>query len=249
MQIVIIRSHKGISEIPRVFCKNVIAHFKTKGFQVLNNKYCRRSCIALAERMDLPNVRSKFCDMFYRSLNRKRRILKLFFGLEIIIKSGIDTFKRSISHSVTGKHPFGFGDVIISDFSGMVKNTCKQSPVDFFKFSRRKLKRFLSEQFCNPRSNDICFLGICLNLLAVVTLAIIAFNALLRLGNIDFSLNMFFRSIKQIFRGFQSVNVLQADGSSPRIAAFCLCRFPLPDIRFKLILPILFSHLTTSLNQ
>ena len=95
-------------------------------------------------------------------------------------------------------------------------------------------------------SNDIRFLGICLNLLAVVTLAIIAFNALLRLGNIDFSLNMFFRSIKQIFRGFQSVNVLQADCSSPSIASFCLCRLALPDIRFKLILPILFSHLTTS---
>ena len=55
-QVIVIRADKGIAEIPRVLGKNIIRHVKTKRPQVLDKKYRRRSGIALAKHMDLPQV-------------------------------------------------------------------------------------------------------------------------------------------------------------------------------------------------
>ena len=53
-QITIVGTNERISEIPRVFSKDIIDHIEALCTQVLYHKYGSRSCVDFAKRMNLP---------------------------------------------------------------------------------------------------------------------------------------------------------------------------------------------------
>ena len=56
LQIIIVRSHQSITEIPGVLLKSIIIDAEAKSFHVFNHKNSGCSGVAFAEWMDLPNV-------------------------------------------------------------------------------------------------------------------------------------------------------------------------------------------------
>ena len=114
LQIVIVCSNQCVAEVPRVFTERIVIDTEPKGFHILNHKHGGGSCVALAERVNLPNIRCKFCKVFHRRFNRQSLIGKLFFGGKIIIQSIFYTVKICIDNCFAAQYPFFFGNVIFT---------------------------------------------------------------------------------------------------------------------------------------
>lgn len=78
--------------------------------------------------------------MLYRCLNRQSLIGELLFGGKIIIQSIFYTVKICIYNRFAVQYPFLFGNVILTDLSGVVKYTLEQSAVNGEPLGRGKLK-------------------------------------------------------------------------------------------------------------
>ena len=188
----------------------------------------------------------KLCQMSDRCLHRQPLVGKLLFSSEVVVQSVTDAGKVGIDHRVTAQHPFLFCDVVLTDLTGVVEHPLEQSAVDGQPLSRGKLKTLFTQELCDPHGNDIRLLGVVLHLGALCAVLIVALDSFLGLVNGDITLNMLLGGIQQVFRGIQSVNRLQPDGSLPRLAFLNLSRLSPFDIFFKLKLPILFQHTNTS---
>ena len=86
LQIIIIGSDKCITEEPRIFFERIVIGAEAEGSHIFDHKHGGSSRVALAEWVYLPNVRSKFRQVFHRCFNRQSLIRKIFFGFEIVIK-------------------------------------------------------------------------------------------------------------------------------------------------------------------
>lgn len=53
-QVIIVCPNQRITEIPRVLSKDIVCHIKAQRAQIFDEEYRRRSGIALAEDVDLP---------------------------------------------------------------------------------------------------------------------------------------------------------------------------------------------------
>lgn len=53
-RIAIVRTNKGIAEVPKVVGKQIIVHLESDRAQIFDNKHGRCSCVALTKRMVLP---------------------------------------------------------------------------------------------------------------------------------------------------------------------------------------------------
>ena len=126
LQIVIVCPNQCITEIPRVFTESIVIDMETKSFHILNHKHGGCSCVTLAKGMNLPNVRCKLCKMLHRCFNRQPLIRKLLFGGKIIIQSIFYAVKISVDNRFAVQYPFFFGNVILTDLSGVVKISSKR---------------------------------------------------------------------------------------------------------------------------
>ena len=196
LQIVIVCSNQCIAEIPRVFTERIVIGTEPKGFHILNHKHGGGSCVPLAEGMNLPNVRCKFCKVPYRCFNRQSLIGKLFFGGKIIIQSIFYTVKICIDNCFAVQYPFLFGNVVLSDLSGVVKYALKQSAVNGNPLSRRKLKRFFAQKLGYSCRYDICLFGFIFDFCTGGFLLIIAMNTLLSFVDGYFTLNVILCTIQ-----------------------------------------------------
>lgn len=66
------------------------------------------SGVALAERMDLPNIRSKRGKMLHTAFYGQALVRKSFLCCEIIIKDVFDAIPRCVGNSIAFQHPFLF---------------------------------------------------------------------------------------------------------------------------------------------
>ena len=131
LQIVIICTNQCVTEIPRILTERIVIDTEPKGFHILNHKHGGGSCVAFAEGMNLPNIRCKFCKVLHRRFNRQSLIGKLFFGGKIIIQRVFYAVKISVDNRFAVQYPFLFGNVILTDLSGVVKYALKQSAVNW----------------------------------------------------------------------------------------------------------------------
>ena len=106
LQIVIVCTNQCITEIPRVFTERIVIDTEPKSFHILNHKHGGGSCVTLAEGMNLPNIRCKFCKVFHRCFNRQSLIGKLFFGGKIIIQSIFYAAPISVDNRFSVQYPF-----------------------------------------------------------------------------------------------------------------------------------------------
>ena len=131
LQIVIICTNQCVTEIPRILTERIVIDTEPKGFHILNHKHGGGSCITLAERVNLPNIRCKFCKVLHRGFHRQSLIGELFFGGKIIIQRVFYAVKISVDNSFSVQYPFLFGNVILTYLSGVVKYALKQSAVNW----------------------------------------------------------------------------------------------------------------------
>lgn len=148
LQIVIVCTNQCITEIPRVLTERIVIDAEPKGFHILNHKHGGGSCVTLAKGMNLPNIRCEFCKVLHRCFNRQSLIGELFFGGKIIIQRVFYAAPISIDNRFAVQYPFLFGNVILTYLPGMIEYALKQSAVNGNPLSRRKLKRFFTQQLC-----------------------------------------------------------------------------------------------------
>ena len=106
LQIVIVCSDQCIAEIPRVFTERIVVDTEPKGFHVLNHKHGGGSCVTLSERVNLPNIRCKFCKVLHRCFNRQSLIGELLFGGKNIIQSIFYAAPISVDNRFSVQYPF-----------------------------------------------------------------------------------------------------------------------------------------------
>ena len=85
LQIIVICTNQCITKIPRIFLECIVVYAKAECFHIFYHKYGSCTVVSLAERVNLPNIRSKFCQMLYSFIYRQALIRKLFFGCKVVI--------------------------------------------------------------------------------------------------------------------------------------------------------------------
>ena len=119
-----------------MFLERIIIYFQSKRLHIFDNKNRCCSCISFCKGMNLPNIRSKFHQMFDGLIQRQSFIRKLFFRSEIIIQRVFNTIPGCINDRIAFQYPFFFRNIIGSDFSGMVKYTFKKATMNRHPFCR-----------------------------------------------------------------------------------------------------------------
>ena len=190
MQIVIVCSNQCVAEIPRVFTERIVIDTEPKGFHILNHKHGGGSCVSLAERVNLPNIRCEFCKVLHRCFNRQSLIGELFFGGKIIIQRVLYAVEISINNRFAVQYPFLFGNVILTDLSCVIKYAFKQSAVNGNPLSRRKLKRLFTQKLRYSCRYDICLFCFVFGFCTGGSLLVIAVNTLLSFINGNFTLDV-----------------------------------------------------------
>ena len=213
---------------------------------ILNHKHGGGSCVPLAEGMNPPNVRCKFCKVLYRRFHGQSLIGKLFFGGKIIIQSIFYVIEIGVDNRFAIQYPFFFRNVILSYLSGVVKYTLEQSVVNGNPLGRGKLERLFTQKLRYSCGYNIRFLCFVFRFGAGGSLLVIAVDTLLSFIYSDFTLDVILCGVQQIFGGFQPVNRLQTDSSLLSFTFFGSVRFSLFDIFFKFKLPILVGNICTS---
>ena len=126
LQIRIVRSDQGVAEVPRILFKGVVVYTKAESFHIFDHKDGGGTGVSLAEGMNLPNVRSEFRQVLHRRIYGQALIGELFFGGKIIIQSIFYAVKISVDNRFAVQYPFFFGNVILTDLSGVVKISSKR---------------------------------------------------------------------------------------------------------------------------
>ena len=104
-QIIIICPDQGITEIPRIFGKDIICYIKAQSTQILDKKHRCRSGITFSKYMNLLESRYKHCQMMDSRIHRKIFIRKLFLLREIIVKCCSQLCCTSVDYCRTVQHP------------------------------------------------------------------------------------------------------------------------------------------------
>ena len=60
LQVIIISTNQSVAEIPRIFLECVVIYAEAECFHIFYHKYGSSTGVSLAERVNLPNIRSKF---------------------------------------------------------------------------------------------------------------------------------------------------------------------------------------------
>ena len=80
--------------------------------------------------MNLPYAGCKLGNMFYCITCRNPLIRIFFFLREVIVQCVINAIVGSIYYGITIKHPLTLSYIVGSVFTGMIKHTIEQSPVN-----------------------------------------------------------------------------------------------------------------------
>lgn len=64
LQIIVICTNQSVAKIPRIFLECVVIYAKPECFYIFNYKHGSGTGIFLAERVNLPDIGSKFSQMF-----------------------------------------------------------------------------------------------------------------------------------------------------------------------------------------
>ena len=173
LQIIVICTNQCIAKIPRIFFECVIVYAKAECFHIFYHKYGSRTGVSLAERVNLPNIRSKFSQMLYSRINRQTLIRKLLFGGKIIVQSFLNTVPIRINNSVAVQYPLFLCNVVLPDLSCVTEHALEQSAMNRKPLGGGKLKRFFSQQLCNSCRNNVRFFGFIFRFGAYRTLLIV----------------------------------------------------------------------------
>ena len=108
--VVVICPYQCVSEIPRIFGKQIIVDRKTEHAQILDRKNGGRACVALAKRMDLPNARNEFRDMLRRLLFGQRFVAECLFLLKVVHERRPYTARARVVNGFAIQHPLVLGN-------------------------------------------------------------------------------------------------------------------------------------------
>ncbi|CDD64884.1 uncharacterized protein BN614_00848 [Firmicutes bacterium CAG:341] len=144
MQVIVISTNQSVAEIPRIFFECVVVYAKAECFHIFYHKYGSSTGVSLAERVNLPNIRSKFCQMLYSRINRQALVRKLFFGCKVIIQGFLNTVPIRIGNRIAVQNPLFLCDVVLPDLSCVTEHALEQSSMNRKPLGRGKLKRFFS---------------------------------------------------------------------------------------------------------
>ena len=123
---------------------------------------------------------------------------------------------------------------MLSDLSCKIENAGEDAAMDCRKAYERESKSLLCQKFSNIRGCHVGFSALLVLLRPDFFRLIIRRDEPLHIIDADFSLNVFPRSLQQIFRRFQTINGLQADSGLPSQAFLAFKRFALPYVFIKI---------------
>jgi hypothetical protein len=126
--IAIIRTGKGVSEIPGAIFKRLIVNIESDAAKILDNKKCRGSRVALQKRMLHPDPRSEFCNMIGFLLKSEWRIVEVLFPVEKYGDLILEGLPMPVLNRVTIKHPLRLDDVVSSIASRRVPLKTGEEP-------------------------------------------------------------------------------------------------------------------------
>lgn len=195
LQIIVICTNQCITKISRIFLECIVVYAKAECFHIFHHKYGSCTGVSLAGRVNLLNIRSKFCQMLYSFIYSQTLIRKLFFGGKIIIQSIFYTVKISVDNRFAVQDPLFLCVVVLPDLSCVTEHALEQSATNRKPLGRGKLKRFFTQQLCNSCRNNVRFLGFVFRLGAYRTLLIVTVNTLLSLVDCDFTFDMLFGGV------------------------------------------------------
>ena len=144
LQVIIISTNQSVAKIPRIFFECVIVYAKAECFHVFYHKYGSCTGVSFAERVNLPNIRSKFCQMLYSFIYGQTLIRKLLFGGKIIVQSFLNTVPICIDDCIAVQYPLFLCDIVLPNLSCVTEHTLEQSAMNRKPLGRGKLKRFFS---------------------------------------------------------------------------------------------------------
>ena len=147
LQVIVICTNQSVAEIPRIFLECVVVYAKAECFHIFYHKYGSCTVVSLAERVNLPNIRSKSCQMLYSRINRQTLLRKLFFGWKIIVQGFLNTVPIRIDNSIAVQKPLFLCDIVLPDLSCVTEYALKQSSMNWKPLGRGKLKRFFPNNF------------------------------------------------------------------------------------------------------
>jgi hypothetical protein len=128
--VLVICTYQGISEIPGMICKHVIVNIESDRPQVLDKEYGRSTCIALAKRMNLPEIRNELCNMGDDNVVRQSLITETMLLFQVVIHCPPQIFPIQITYGIAVKYPLLFGYVVFAYLPCMLEYAGKDSPVD-----------------------------------------------------------------------------------------------------------------------
>ena len=144
-RITIVRTNKGIAEVPRVVGKQIVVHIETDRAQIFDDKHRRCSCVALTERMVLPYQGDEIYNVIDDFIRWQSSIIKFLFLLNVISQRHQNVGSTAIHNAIALQHPFLFADVIGAHLTGMFEYSLKQVPMYIQELQCCKRERLLTQ--------------------------------------------------------------------------------------------------------
>ena len=130
LHVAVVGSYESIAEIPGMKGKHAIVHMEAERTEILDGKHCRGSGVALREGVYLPDARDKIGDMLYLLVFRQTTIGELLLLFDVPVECTAQVFPVEVVDRIAFEHPFTLGNVIGTDFSGMLEHALEDAAVE-----------------------------------------------------------------------------------------------------------------------
>ena len=232
--ILIVRPHKRISEIPRLLLEQGIRHIIAHGTQVLYGENRDGPCVALSERMNLPEPRNERREMFRKRILGKSAVTEFLFLCKIIRKRLFHHERRRIVDRITVQHPFSLRKFHIANLSGMGEHILEKPAVQSDIIFRRKTESRRIYRLIDSARNLVRLFSV-LWLIMPLLCFVVGINDLPHLHLGYLALDVALRGVEQQVGDLQAVNILQANGGSPPVSPLALVRLSGNKIFVKVV--------------
>ena len=170
--------------------KEVVVYLEPYRAQVKNGEYGRRARVALAEGMYLPKARNEAGDVRNHIVLRKTLVAESALLFDIIVKCASQILPVQVVHCIAAEHPFAFGDIVITNFSGMFENAVEHPSVHGNISVSAEIERSGGKNLCNIGRDFVSFLLFVIIVVVLRLRLIVGFYQLSGLVNVNFSLDM-----------------------------------------------------------
>ena len=171
--------------------KDFVIDRKSHRAQILNYEYCRGACVALAERMYLPQIGCKTAYVAYYLVCRESAIIEQALLFQVVFYGTLKVGGIHIVHGVASEHPFAFGNVIIANLPCVLEYALKYVAMHLGIAKEAEGKRVSTQQFGYIGSHTVGFLLVFIGFVVRLTANIIGVDKLFSLVNRYFALNIF----------------------------------------------------------